>query len=61
MMDETKSKQISDASILSQVQFEDMLNSTDDCRVVVASLNRKTGEYRLIVQGTLNKHELMRE
>lgn len=34
-------------------QIGNMLQSSDDCRAIVESLNRETGEYRIVLQGTL--------
>ena len=34
-------------------QISNMLESSDNCRAIVESLDRKTGEYRIVLQGTL--------
>lgn len=36
-------------------ELNKMLNCSNGCRAIVESLNRKTGEYRIILQGTLTK------
>ena len=34
-------------------QINNMLQSSDNCRAIVESLDRDTGEYRIVLQGTL--------
>jgi hypothetical protein len=34
-------------------QINNMIQSSDNCRAIVESLNRDTGEYRIVLQGTL--------
>ena len=36
-------------------QLNNMLVSSSNCRAIVESLNRETGEYRIVLQGTLEK------
>ncbi len=36
-----------------QRQINNMIESSENCRAIVESLNRKTGEYRIVLQGTL--------
>ena len=36
-------------------ELNKMLTLSNGCRAIVESLNRKTGEYRIILQGTLVK------
>ena len=36
-------------------QINNMIQSSDNCRAIVESLDRDTGEYRIVLQGTLDK------
>lgn len=36
-------------------ELNKMLTHSNGCRAIIESLNRKTGEYRIILQGTLSK------
>lgn len=36
-----------------KTKIANMLESSADCRAIVESLNRETGEYRIVLQGTL--------
>jgi hypothetical protein len=38
-------------------QLNNMVESSENCRAIVESLNRKTGEYRIVLQGTLDTNE----
>ena len=38
-------------------QFNKMLESSMKCYAIVESLNRETGEYRIVVQGTLDNRD----
>jgi hypothetical protein len=38
-------------------QLNNMVESSENCRAIVESLNRKTGEYRIVLQGTLDTSE----
>jgi hypothetical protein len=38
-----------------ETELNKMLTHSNGCRAIVESLNRKTGEYRIILQGTLVK------
>lgn len=38
-----------------QRQINNMIESSDNCRAIVECLNRKTGEYRIVLQGTLDE------
>ncbi len=35
-------------------QLGNMVESSENCRAIVESLNRETGEYRIVLQGTLD-------
>ena len=35
-------------------QLGTMVESSENCRAIVESLNRETGEYRIVLQGTLD-------
>ena len=35
-------------------QLNNMAETSQNCRAIVESLNRKTGEYRIVLQGTLD-------
>ena len=36
-------------------QINNMIESSDNCRAIVECLNRSTGEYRIVLQGTLEE------
>lgn len=38
-----------------KTHIDSMLDSTDNCNVNVENINENTGEYRIILQGTLKK------
>lgn len=38
-------------------QINSMIESSDNCRAIVESLNRDTGEYSIILQGTLDTYD----
>lgn len=38
-------------------QLGNMVESSENCRAIVESLNRKTGEYRIVLQGTLDTRD----
>lgn len=38
-------------------QINSMIESSDNCCAIVESLNRDTGEYRIILQGTLDTYD----
>lgn len=38
-------------------QLTNMLENSTNCRAIVESLNRETGEYRIVLQGTLESKE----
>ncbi|MBD3289700.1 hypothetical protein GF337_12915 [candidate division KSB1 bacterium] len=38
-------------------QIKSMIESSDNCRAIVERLNRDTGEYSIILQGTLESNE----
>lgn len=38
-------------------QIGSVLESTGNCRAIVESLNRETGEYRIVLQGTLETRD----
>jgi len=44
------------ASDLKQ-QLGNVLENSGDCRAIVESLNRETGEYRIVLQGTFGTTE----
>ena len=48
-----KSNKVSLKSL--EQELNKMLIHSNGCRAIVESLNRKTGEYRIILQGTLAK------
>jgi len=35
-------------------QLNNMVESSENCRAIVERLNRTTGEYRIVLQGTLD-------
>lgn len=50
-------KHADDSTVILKKQLASMLANSNGCRAIIESLNRKTGEYRIIVQGTLQKNE----
>ncbi len=38
-------------------QLGNVLESSGNCRAIVESLNRETGEYRIVLQGTLENRD----
>jgi len=38
-------------------QINSMIENSDHCKAIVESLNRETGEYRIILQGTLETND----
>lgn len=38
-------------------QIGSVLESSGNCRAIVESLNRETGEYRIVLQGTLETRD----
>jgi hypothetical protein len=38
-------------------QMRNILVSSGNCRAIVESLNRETGEYRIVLQGTLESRD----
>jgi len=38
-------------------QLGNMLQCSGNCRAIVESLNRETGEYRIVLQGTLETRD----
>ena len=38
-------------------QIGSVLENTGNCRAIVESLNRETGEYRIVLQGTLETQD----
>lgn len=38
-------------------QLTNMVESSKNCRAIVESLNRKTGEYRIVLQGILQTRD----
>jgi len=38
-------------------QIRSVLESSGNCRAIVESLNRETGEYRIVLQGTLETRD----
>lgn len=41
------------SSLTLKRQLGNVLESSGNCRAIVESLNRETGEYRIVLQGTL--------
>lgn len=38
-------------------QIGNMVESSENCRAIVECLNRETGEYRIVLQGTLESKD----